>query len=77
MPTTTALEEILDSKSKIKKSEKVITGQCDSCDSKAAYEATKNGLRLSFCGHHVRHNAATLVDRGFAIYPDNYNLVSR
>jgi hypothetical protein len=51
-----------------------ITGPCDSCDSRAMYEATKDGLRLTFCGHHVRRNAASLTDRGFVIKPDTYTL---
>ena len=50
----------------------VVSGLCDSCGTRAAYEATKNGARLSFCGHHARKNAASLIERGFAILPEDY-----
>lgn len=49
-----------------------VQGVCDSCGMKAGYEATKKDLRLVFCGHHVRKNAASLIDRGFVIRPDTY-----
>ena len=51
-----------------------VTGMCDSCDSPAAYEARKGNLRLVFCGHHIRKNSASLLDRGFKVKPDNYAL---
>jgi hypothetical protein len=49
-----------------------ITGTCDSCGTKAAHIATKDKLKLSFCGHHARHNAASLIERGFSIIPNTY-----
>jgi len=51
---------------------KEITGVCDSCGTRASYEAIKNGTKLSFCGHHTRKNAASLLERGFVIFPENY-----
>lgn len=51
-------------------------GACDSCGMKASYEARKDNLRLILCGHHARKNAASLLDRGFVISPDDYSFTS-
>ena len=56
----------------VKESATINLGLCDSCGTKAAHVATKDKLNLSFCGHHARHNAASLLERGFTINPDNY-----
>lgn len=51
-----------------------VSGRCDTCSNRASYEAKKNTLRLVFCAHHVRKNSASLLERGFSIYPEDYNL---
>jgi len=71
MPAIEALEKVIE-KDETKTEALLITGNCDSCDSKAAFQANKGNLRLVFCGHHIRQNAASLQDRGFAIQPENY-----
>lgn len=60
--------------SKTSKRLEPVKGTCDSCSSPASYQAVKTDLRLIFCGHHVRKNSATLLDRGFSIYPETYTL---
>lgn len=50
----------------------IVSGLCDSCGTRAAHVAVKDKLKLSFCAHHARHNAASLLERGFAITPDTY-----
>jgi hypothetical protein len=47
-------------------------GFCDHCRVMAVYSASKDGMELNFCGHHVRKHAAKLVKQGFTIQPDNY-----
>lgn len=45
---------------------------CDKCGTavSAKYRASKNGLDLFFCGHHIRLYDQNLRDQGFAITPD-------
>lgn len=70
--TSTILEQALSSDLETKEEVSTVSGICDSCGSKAAHVATKGKLKLNFCGHHARHNAASLLERGFVISPDTY-----
>lgn len=70
--TSQALDRVLGTVKPQKTAQREITGVCDSCGIRASYEATKSGFRLNFCGHHARKNAASLVERGFSIFPEDY-----
>jgi tRNA(Ile2) C34 agmatinyltransferase TiaS len=75
--TSVALDNVIGSRpdiSQLTHAEQAIEGLCDSCGTKASYKANKNGFHLNFCGHHVRKNSASLIDRGFSISPDDYQL---
>lgn len=50
-----------------------VSGVCDCCSTKAFYIAIKGRSSLCFCGHHARHNANSLLERGFTITPDTYS----
>jgi len=49
---------------------------CDSCGEavSAKYDVSKGEQHLYFCGHHVRRFADKLIEQGFAIYPERYDL---
>ena len=49
-------------------------GTCDMCGVSAPFIAHKGNSELFFCGHHVRRNASSLLEKGFQIVPDTYNL---
>lgn len=66
------MDQLVESTTTLKDSSVSITGTCDSCGTKAAHVAMKDKLKLNFCGHHARHNAASLIERGFSIIPNNY-----
>lgn len=46
---------------------------CDKCGGTvhAAYAASKEGIELFFCGHHIRAYADNLKTQGFTIAPEN------
>lgn len=74
MTYTAALDSILGELKPQKQNKKTknITSLCDSCGIKASYEAVKGSAHLNFCGHHARKNAASLIQRGFSIEPEDY-----
>lgn len=74
MTYTAALDSVLGEIKPSRKSSKPKQqpSLCDSCGIRAAYEATKGTSHLNFCGHHARKNAASLLERGFTIAPEDY-----
>jgi hypothetical protein len=68
---STALDHVL-ADVKVPKQKEVLMGRCDLCGERAAHEATKDRLRLSFCGHHAREKAQDILSKGFRILPENY-----
>lgn len=57
---------------KAPKQKEVFLGRCDMCGERAAHEATKDSLKLSFCGHHTREKAQDILKKGFRILPEDY-----
>lgn len=50
----------------------VLVETCDKCGAgvKATHEASKDGLTLFFCGHHIRDLSDKLKADGFSITPE-------
>ena len=67
-----ALDHVLGDVKIPKQTKKAFLGRCDLCGEQAVHEATKDRLKLSFCGHHTREKAQDILSKGFRILPEDY-----